>query len=150
MARWLLVAFLIVPIVEIAVIIQVGQLIGVWPTVLLLVVESALGAWLVRREGRRAWASLRAVFDEGRSPDVALTDAALVLVGGTLLLTPGFVTDVVGFACILPVTRPARAGDGRTGGGPPGDAVGARAVGAQQAGRPAVLKPRPVAVSACG
>ena len=106
MARWLLVAFLIVPIVEIAVIIQVGQLIGVWPTVLLLVVESALGAWLVRREGRRAWASLQAVFSEGGSPDVALTDTALVLVGGTLLLTPGFVTDVVGFACILPFTRP--------------------------------------------
>lgn len=106
MARWLLVAFLVVPIVEIAVIIQVGQLIGVWPTVVLLVVESALGAWLVRREGRRAWANLRTVFDEGRSPDVALTDAALVLVGGTLLLTPGFVTDVVGFFFILPVTRP--------------------------------------------
>lgn len=106
MARWLLAAFLVVPIVEIAVIIQVGQLIGVWPTVLLLVVESALGAWLVRREGRRAWASLQAVFSGGDSPDVALTDAALVLVGGTLLLTPGFVTDVVGFFFILPVTRP--------------------------------------------
>ena len=106
MARWLLVAFLVVPIVEIAVIIQVGQLIGVWPTVVLLVVESALGAWLVRREGRRAWGSLQAVFSEGGSPDVALTDAALVLVGGTLLLTPGFVTDVVGFFFILPLTRP--------------------------------------------
>ena len=107
MARWLLVAFLVMPVVEIALIIQVGQLIGVLPTVVLLVVESVLGAWLVRREGRRAWAGVRAVFAEGRSPEVALTDAGLVLVGGTLLLTPGFVTDVVGFACILPFTRPA-------------------------------------------
>ncbi len=106
MARVLLGAFLVLPIVEIAVIIQVGQLIGVLPTVVLLVVESVLGAWLVRREGRRAWAGLRSMTSAGRSPDVVLTDAALVLVGGTLLLTPGFVTDVLGFACILPVTRP--------------------------------------------
>lgn len=106
MARWLLVAFLVVPVLEIAVIVQVGQLIGVLPTVLLLVAESLLGAWLVRREGRRAWAGVRAVLAEGGSPETALTDAALVLVGGTLLLTPGFVTDVVGFACIVPLTRP--------------------------------------------
>ena len=59
MARWLLVLFLIVPVVEIAVIVQVGQRIGAWPTVALLLVESVLGAWLVKREGRRAWDSLR-------------------------------------------------------------------------------------------
>ncbi len=107
MARALLVCFLVVPVAEIALIIQVGQLIGVVPTVVLLVAESVLGAFLVRREGRRAWQGVRAVLAEGRSPEIALTDAALVLVGGTLLLTPGFVTDVVGFCCILPFTRPA-------------------------------------------
>ena len=107
MARLLLVAFLVLPVVEIALIVQVGQLIGVLPTVALLVVESVLGAVLVRREGRRAWRSVRTVLADGRSPEVVLTDAALVLVGGTLLLTPGFVTDVMGFACILPFTRPA-------------------------------------------
>ncbi len=106
MARWLLVAFLVTPIVEIAVIIQVGHAIGAWPTVALLVAESLLGAWLVRREGRRAWQNLRSLLSAGASPEVALTDAGLVLVGGTLLLTPGFVTDVVGFLCLLPVTRP--------------------------------------------
>ncbi len=106
MARWLLVAFLVTPIVEIAVIIQVGHAIGAWPTVALLVAESLLGAWLVRREGRRAWQNLRALLSAGASPEVALTDAGLVLVGGTLLLTPGFVTDVVGFGCLLPLTRP--------------------------------------------
>jgi len=107
MAQVLLVCFLVVPVMEIALIIQVGQLIGVVPTVVLLVAESVLGAFLVRREGRRAWQGVRAVLAEGRSPEIALTDAGLVLVGGTLLLTPGFVTDVVGFCCILPFTRPA-------------------------------------------
>ena len=106
MARWLVAAFLLVPVVEIAVIIQVGQLIGVLPTVVLLVVESLLGAWLVKREGRRAWDSLRGTVVVGQMPDVALLDAALVVVGGTLLLTPGFVTDIAGFACVLPFTRP--------------------------------------------
>lgn len=106
MARWLLIAFLVMPIVEIAVIIQVGQVLGVLPTVALLVLESVLGAWLVRREGRKAWDGVFDVISAGRSPETALTDAGLVLVGGALLLTPGFVTDIVGFACILPVTRP--------------------------------------------
>ena len=76
------------------------------PTVLLLLVESALGAWLVKREGRRAWTALRFALRTGRLPARELADAALVLVGGTLLLTPGFVTDVAGFFLILPVTRP--------------------------------------------
>lgn len=106
MARWLVVAFLLVPVVEIAVIVQVGQQIGAWPTVALLVVESLLGAWLVKREGRRTWEALRQTVAEARMPEVQLLDAALVLVGGTLLLTPGFVTDVVGFALVLPFTRP--------------------------------------------
>jgi UPF0716 protein FxsA len=102
----LVVLFLVVPIVEIAVIVQVGQVIGPWPTVLLLLLESALGAWLVKHEGRRAWDTLRTAGATGRLPSRELADAGLVLVGGTLLLTPGFVTDVVGFFLILPVTRP--------------------------------------------
>jgi UPF0716 protein FxsA len=102
----LVVLFLVVPIVEIAVIVQVGQVIGAWPTVFLLLVESALGAWLVKREGSRAWDTLRTAGATGRLPSRELADAGLVLVGGTLLLTPGFVTDVVGFFLILPVTRP--------------------------------------------
>ena len=102
----LLVAFLLVPVVEIYVIIQVGQVIGAWPTVALLVAESVLGAWIVRREGRRAWRALTSAFREGGAPDRELADAALVLVGGVLLLTPGFVTDVFGFLFVLPFTRP--------------------------------------------
>jgi UPF0716 protein FxsA len=103
---WLAAALLVLPILEIYVIIQVGQLIGAVPTIVLLVVESALGAWIVKREGRRAWYALQAAFGTGRLPTRELADAALVLVGGTLLLTPGFVTDVFGFFFVLPFTRP--------------------------------------------
>ena len=106
MAVALLVLFLLTPVIEIYVIIQVGQQIGALPTVVLLLAESALGAWLVKREGRRAWRALRGSLGTGAMPARELADAALVLVGGTLLLTPGFVTDVVGFFLILPVTRP--------------------------------------------
>ncbi|TWD84263.1 UPF0716 protein FxsA [Kribbella amoyensis] len=100
------VALLVVPIVEIFVIIQIGQVIGGWPTVGLLLVESALGAWLIKREGRRAWNALQTSFQTARMPGKELADAALILVGGTLLLAPGFVTDVFGFFFVLPFTRP--------------------------------------------
>ena len=107
MPAWLLIGlFVCVPIVEIYVIVQVGQAIGALPTIALLLVESLLGGWLVKREGRRAWEALRSTLSTGRLPGRELLDAALVLIGGTLLLTPGFVTDVFGFFCVLPVTRP--------------------------------------------
>ena len=106
MGALLIVLFLIVPVVEIYVIVQVGQEIGALPTIALLLIESAIGAWLVKREGRRAWLALKGAVGTGRLPSSELADAALVLVGGTLLLTPGFVTDIVGFFLILPLTRP--------------------------------------------
>ncbi|MCH8612474.1 FxsA family protein [Arsenicicoccus dermatophilus] len=99
------VLLLVVPTLEIAVIVAIGRVIGGWPTIGLLLLESAIGAWLVKREGRAAWASLRGALASGRLPAGELSDAALVLVGGTLLLTPGFLSDVLGFACILPGTR---------------------------------------------
>ena len=102
----LLLALLVVPTLEIAIIIGVGQLIGGWPTLALLVLESALGAVLVRREGARAWRELARALSSRRMPAGELSDAALVLVGGTLLLTPGFLTDLVGFFFVLPFTRP--------------------------------------------
>ncbi len=106
MGLLLVILFLVVPIVEIYVIVQVGQEIGALPTVALLIVESLIGAWLVRREGSRAWAALRLATTSGQLPSREVADTALVLVGGTLLLTPGFVTDVFGFFFILPLTRP--------------------------------------------
>ena len=104
---WVMVLLLIVvPTLEIAVIIGVGRVIGPWPTVALLLLESALGAWLVKREGGRTWSALATAINSGQMPSRQLADAALVLVGGTLLLTPGFLTDLVGFFFILPFTRP--------------------------------------------
>jgi UPF0716 protein FxsA len=104
---WLLVvAFIVVPLVEIFVLIQVGQVIGAWPTILLLIVDSIVGGWLVKHEGRRAWAALNTALQSGRMPARELADGALILVGGTLMLTPGFVTDGVGMVLILPLTRP--------------------------------------------
>ena len=102
--------FLAVPVLEVWLLIQVGSAIGFGWTLLLLIADAVLGAWLVRREGRRAWRALQAALREaprtGRIPGKEITDGALVLIGGTLLLTPGFATDVVGLVCILPVTRP--------------------------------------------
>jgi UPF0716 protein FxsA len=106
--RWLTAAFLlllVLPSVELALIVAVGRTIGAWQTLALLLVESAFGAWLVRREGARAWTALTTALTTGRMPSRQLADAALVLVGGTLLLTPGFATDVVGFLVILPGSR---------------------------------------------
>jgi UPF0716 protein FxsA len=102
----LLVAFVVVPLVEIYVIIQVGQVIGAWWTIALLVADSILGSWLVKHEGGRAWRALRTALAEGRMPARELADGALIVVGGTLMLTPGFVSDVVGMLFILPFTRP--------------------------------------------
>ena len=104
---WLLfIAFIVVPIVEIYVLIQVGQVIGPWWTILLLIADSILGSWLIKREGGRAWRALRAALDSGRMPAKELADGALILIGGTLMLSPGFVTDAFGILLILPFTRP--------------------------------------------
>jgi len=98
--------FLVVPLLEIYVLIQVGQVIGPWWTILLLIADSVFGAWLIRREGGRAWRALNSALASGRMPARELADGALILVGGTLMLTPGFVTDAVGVLLILPFTRP--------------------------------------------
>jgi len=108
--RWLrpllVVAFIGVPLLEIFVLVQIGQVIGAWWTILLLILASVIGAWLVRREGARAWRALTTALQTGRMPHRELADGALILVGGTLMLTPGFATDAVGVLLILPVTRP--------------------------------------------
>jgi UPF0716 protein FxsA len=107
--RWgwyVFLALLVVPVAEIALIVAVGSVIGGWQTIALLLVESALGAYLVKREGRRSWQALQSALNTGQMPGRELADATLVLIGGTLLLTPGFLTDMVGFFFILPLTRP--------------------------------------------
>jgi UPF0716 protein FxsA len=101
----LFLAFLAIPLVELWVILQVGSVIGAWWTLLILVADSIAGAYIVRREGRRAWQAFRQALAEGRWPGDEVVQGALVLVGGALLLTPGFVTDVAGLLCVLPPTR---------------------------------------------
>lgn len=103
---WLVALLITVPILEIYVIVQVGQEIGAVPTILVLLAVSVAGAWLVKHEGRRAWHALQDALQSGQMPARELADAALLLVGGVLLLTPGFVTDAVGLCFVLPFTRP--------------------------------------------
>jgi UPF0716 protein FxsA len=98
--------FVAVPLVEIYLVVRAGQAIGLGWTVLILVVDSLLGAVLLKREGAAAWRALREALSSYRMPARELADGALVLVGGTLLLTPGFLTDGLGFFFILPFTRP--------------------------------------------
>jgi UPF0716 protein FxsA len=98
--------FVVLPVVEIYILIQIGQAIGAWWTVLLLVADGVAGSYLIKHEGGRAWRALREAIQQHRMPATELADGALILVGGTLLLTPGFVSDVFGFFCVLPFTRP--------------------------------------------
>ena len=101
----LVVAFVVVPLVELAVVLQVRNAVGLGPTLLLLLAVSVIGAAVVRREGARAWRAFRQAVVSGRPPAKEVADGAMLLVGGTLLLTPGFVTDVAGLVLVLPPTR---------------------------------------------
>ncbi|WP_122817544.1 FxsA family protein [Nocardioides pantholopis] len=102
----LFVLFVVLPLAEVYVLVQVGQVIGAWWTIGLLLLAGFLGTWLIRREGGRAWAALRTALAEGRMPARELADGALVLIGGTMLLSPGFVTDAFAVLLLLPITRP--------------------------------------------
>jgi UPF0716 protein FxsA len=103
----LVLLFIVVPIAELAVIIQVGQAIGVLPTIAILVADSLLGSMLMRSQGRAAWRQFNAAAREGRVPAREALDGVLVIFGGALLLTPGFLTDVLGLVLLLPPTRAA-------------------------------------------
>ena len=103
---WLLaVVFLVVPIVELAVIIQVGQAIGVLETIVLLIAVSILGGWLVKREGIGVVRRISTAVQGGRVPGRELADGALIILAGALLITPGFVSDILGIALLLPPVR---------------------------------------------
>jgi UPF0716 protein FxsA len=104
---FLVALFIAVPLVEIAVIIKVGEWLGVVNTIALLLAISILGAWLVKRQGVGLVRRVQAELAAGRMPASALVDGALLLVAGTMLLLPGFVTDAVGLLLLLP---PVRAG----------------------------------------
>jgi UPF0716 protein FxsA len=97
--------FIAVPIIELAVIIEVGQAIGVWLTIALLIADSVLGSLLMRSQGRAAWRRFNEALTGGRAPAREVADGVLVIFGGALLLTPGFVTDIFGLLFLLPPTR---------------------------------------------
>src|ERR671929_304102 len=101
----LVLLFILVPIAELAVIIQVGEAIGVWWTIALLIADSVLGSVLMRSQGRAAWRRLGEAMRAGRAPAREVMDGALVVFGGALLLTPGFISDIVGLVLLLPPSR---------------------------------------------
>lgn len=97
--------FVVVPVLELVLLIQVGQWVGLLPTLLLVIFTGVTGAWLARAEGVRVFFKFQKELAEGRLPGQALLDGLSVLVGGAFLLTPGILTDVAGFALLLPFTR---------------------------------------------
>jgi UPF0716 protein FxsA len=105
MALILILLFIVLPIAELYVIIQVGGAIGVLPTLGLLILDSILGAWLWRSQGTKAWARFNQALAEGRVPAREVFDGAMVILGGALLVTPGFITDIFGLILLIPPTR---------------------------------------------
>jgi UPF0716 protein FxsA len=101
----LVVLFIVVPIVELYVIIEIGGLIGVLPTIALLLADALLGSLLLRHQGRGVWQRFNQALAERRFPGREVADGALIVAGGTLLLTPGFVTDIFGLLLLIPPTR---------------------------------------------
>jgi len=97
--------FLAVPFIEIYLLLTIGGVIGVFPTVLLVVFTAVLGAWLLRQQGFATWQRMQASLAQGAVPAYEMIEGPILLVGGALLLTPGFFTDAIGFACLLPQTR---------------------------------------------
>jgi len=101
----LILLFIVVPLAELYVIIQVGQAIGALPTIGLLLLDSLLGSWLLRHQGRTVWRRFREALALGRPPARETVDGALVILGGALMLAPGFITDALGVLLLLPPTR---------------------------------------------
>jgi UPF0716 protein FxsA len=107
MLALLVLLFIVVPIAEIYVIIQVGQAIGVLWTILLLIADSIIGARLLSWQGRRAWQRFQEALAQGRMPHREVMDGVLIIVGGAFLLAPGFITDAIGLVLLIPPSRAA-------------------------------------------
>lgn len=97
--------FLAIPFLEIYVLLTMGGIIGVFPTVLLVVFTAVLGAWMLRQQGFATWQRLQAGLASGQPPVLEMIEGPILLVGGALLLTPGFFTDILGFLCLVPISR---------------------------------------------
>lgn len=97
--------FLVVPIVEIYLLIEVGSVIGAFPTILLVVATAVIGAFLLRQQGMSTLARFQENMASGTLPAKEMMEGVLLLVGGAFLMTPGFFTDTLGFLCLIPFTR---------------------------------------------
>lgn len=102
---FLIILFIVVPIAELYVIIRIGELIGIVPTLILLLADALLGSMLLKHQGRGAWRRFNEALAAGRFPGREVVDGALIIVGGTLLLTPGFLSDIAGLFLLIPPTR---------------------------------------------
>lgn len=102
---WLLFVFIVIPIIEIGLFIQVGGLIGLWPTLLIVVATAIIGSAMVRSQGVRALGQIQSSLNRLDNPTEPLAHGAMILLSGILLLTPGFFTDAVGFALLVPKVR---------------------------------------------
>ena len=100
-----MILFIVVPIAELFVIIKVGELIGFWPTLLLLLLDAVAGSLLLRHQGRGAWRRFNEALAQRRFPGKEVADGVLIVIGGTLLLAPGFLSDIVGAFLLIPPTR---------------------------------------------
>lgn len=107
MAGVLILLFLVVPLAELYVIIQVGQAFGALNTITLLIIISATGAWLVKREGMGIWRRFQRQIESGAVPGKEIADGVMILFAGALLMTPGFLTDILALALLLPPVRAA-------------------------------------------
>ncbi len=101
----LLILFTVVPLIELALLIKLGNIIGLWPTIFIVIATGVLGAALARSQGTQVISAIRAEVAEGRPPTESLINGLLVLVGGVVLLTPGLLTDLLGFSLLVPFTR---------------------------------------------
>lgn len=103
--RIALLLFIAIPILEMYILIQVGSLIGAIPTIALVVLTATIGIWLLRLEGLSTLNRVQEKLNTGQIPGTELLEGVMLLVGGALLLTPGFATDAIGFCCLLPFLR---------------------------------------------
>ena len=101
----LLFLFILIPALELALVIEVGQHIGTLNTLLLIAVTGVVGASLARRQGLEVLRRMQAEFDQGLIPSGSIVDGVIILLSGALLITPGLLTDTVGFLCLVPTTR---------------------------------------------
>ncbi|ALC50939.1 membrane protein FxsA [Bacillus thuringiensis] len=103
--KWLLFLFILIPAIEITVLIGSSHVIGLWSTFAMIVFTGVVGVYLAKRQGFKVLGEIQSKLNRGEMPGEAVLDGIFVFVGGILLVLPGYVTDVLGFICVIPITR---------------------------------------------